>query len=66
MFIDWAFLPILRSVRSDLSLGTHMALLPERKVTISVTAINILLLRSNAGQSSILLPKFASFKLERA
>ena len=32
MFIDHAFL-FLRSVRSDISLGTHMALLLERKVT---------------------------------
>ena len=49
MIIDHAFLTILRSVRSD----THMALLPERKATSTERPINILLLRSKAGQSSM-------------
>ena len=53
MFIDHAFLTILRSVRSDISLGTHMALLSERKAMSSERPINILLLRSKAGRSSM-------------
>ena len=49
MFIDHAFLTILRAVRSDISPATHMALLPERKATSTVRPINILLHRSKAG-----------------